>query len=136
MDAAQEQMLAELEELFELPAGTPPEEYAQRLATDVKLLAEVRERFEEGKSSGRFPLLSRCESDLPAGARDMFLVVGWRPLISPPERPWDRYPYGGNEEYYREDLYNGVASTTTDLRRFAREWLEELARAGYLGVGG
>ncbi len=141
LEAAREQMLAELDELFELPAGTPPEVFAQRLATDKELRTEVRERFERGRSSGKFPLLSRCESDFPAGAREMFLVVGWRLFIAPPAaaapaKPWDRKLYDGNEEHYREDLYNGIAFAATDLRRFAKEWLEELARAGYLGVGG
>ncbi|MDP9474290.1 MAG: hypothetical protein M3R38_01055 [Actinomycetota bacterium] len=132
-------MLAELEELFESPAGTPLEGFAQRLATDEELRAQVRERFEGGRSSGKFPLLSRCESGFPEEAKEMFLVVGWRLLVAPPaapERPWDREPYGGNEEHYREDLYNGIAFATTDLRRFADKWLEELRRVGYRGVGG
>lgn len=125
-----------MEELFQLPAGVRPEEFAPRLLCDVELHEAVRTRFEQGRASGKFPLLSRCESDFPPEAKDMFLVVGWVRLISSPERPWDRYPYEGDEESYREDLYNGVASDTTDLRRFAKEWLEELARAGYLGMEG
>jgi hypothetical protein len=53
-----------------------------------------------------------------------------------PEKPWDREPYNGNEEHYREDLYNGIAFAAKDLRRFADKWLEELGRVGYRGVGG
>jgi hypothetical protein len=139
LEAAREQILAELEELFELPAGTPPEAFTQRLAIDEELRTEVRKRFEQGRSSGKFPLLSRCESDFPTEAKEMFLVVGWRLLVAPPaapEKPWDREPYDGNEEHYREDLYNGIAFAATDLRSFADKWLEELGRVGYRGVGG
>ncbi len=140
LEAARGQILAELEELFELPAGTPPESFTQWLVIDEGLRKAVRKRFEQGKSSGKFPLLSMCESHFPREARKMFLVVGWRLLVaaSPaaPEKPWDREPYNGNEEHYREDLYNGVAFAATDLRRFADKWLEELGRVGYRGVGG
>ena len=122
LESAQEQVLAELEELFELPTGVRPEEFAQRLVTDLELRAEVRERFEQGRALGKFPLLSRSESDFPPEAREMFLVVGWVPLISTPERPWDRYPYDVDEESYREGLYNGEALTAkSDLRRVSRE---------------
>ncbi len=138
LEAAREQILAELEELFELPAGTPPESFMERLVIDEELRKTVRKRFEQGRSSGKFPLLSRCESHFPKEAREMYLVVGWRLLVSPaaPEKPWDRGPYNGNEEHYREALYNGEASAATDLQSFADEWLEELGRVGYLGVGG
>jgi hypothetical protein len=138
LEAARKQIVAELEELFELPAGTPPESFTQRLVIDEELRKAVRKRFEQGRSSSKYSLLARCESDFPIEAREMFLVVGWRLLVSSaaPEKPWDREPYNGNEEHYREDLYNGVAFAAKDLRWFADKWLEELRRVGYRGVGG
>ena len=37
-------------------------------------------------------------------------------------------------EAYRESLYAGMAFGFSDLRAFAREWLEELLRVGYYGM--
>lgn len=138
LEAAQEQALAELDDLLERPADVPRETFTQRLLEDRKLRKEVRERFERGKSSGKYPILSRYLSGLPDGVKEVFFAVRWAHLTAPPaspEKPWDYGPYNGNEESYREELYNGMAFAMTDLRGFSKEWLEELARVGYRGVG-
>jgi hypothetical protein len=64
--------------------------------------------------------------------------TGWTQLVveeeRPPYRPWDRAPWNGDVEAYREDLYGGMAFGLSDLRAFAQEWLEELVRVGYHGT--
>ncbi len=69
---------------------------------------------------------------------DEFFETGWirlaLPQPAPPRNPWDRAPWAGDREAYREDLYSGLAFAFTDLRAFAREWLEELLRVGYYGM--
>jgi hypothetical protein len=149
LEAAQKQISEELGELLKPPRVVPPEDLAeQRLENDKdrsfiewllqnEPLEQIRERFERNKSSGKFPLLSRYLSDLEDEAKEQFFAGGWRSLTispEPPKKPWDYAPYNGNEEFYREELYDGVVYAVTDLRQFAQEWLEELVRVGYQGV--
>jgi hypothetical protein len=104
---------------------------------DDELRDEFRDCFEQGRSSGTFPLLSGYLADLPDEEKEEFFEAGWLRMTIPPaptKEAWDRYLYKGNEKWYREALYNGAAAEATDLRSFAQEWLEELARAGYYGV--
>lgn len=53
-----------------------------------------------------------------------------------PYGPWDRAPWNGDVEVYREDLYGGMAFGLLDLLAFAQECPEELARVGYRGTKG
>jgi hypothetical protein len=50
-------------------------------------------------------------------------------------RPWALSSWEGDLEAYRGDLYAGMAFGMHDVRAFAREWLEELLRVGYYGMG-
>jgi hypothetical protein len=75
LETAQKQISEELAELFKPPGGAPREDLAEQhleddknrsflewlegLLQDDEPLEEIRERFEHGKSSGKFPLLSR-----------------------------------------------------------------------------
>jgi hypothetical protein len=74
---------------------------------------------------------------MPPEEQEQFFENGWIPLVAPlrrPEDPWDHLPWMGDKEAYREDLYSGLAFTHTDLRSFARGWLQELQRVGYHGM--
>lgn len=70
--------------------------------------------------------------------QDEFFETGWTrvalPSPGPSKYPWDRAPWEGDVEACREGLYAGMAFNFTDLRAFAREWLEELLRVGYYGM--
>jgi hypothetical protein len=97
------------------------------LGRDDELGNQLRERFEQGKSSGKFPLLSGYLSDFMDEEKEEFFRTGWLQMIimsppKPPKEPWDYSPYNGNEDMYRENLCNGVAHAVTDLRSFAQEW--------------
>lgn len=143
IEAAYEQVSEELDELLELPAGVSREDFLRRLLRDGKLSSEIRQRFEHGKSSGKFPLLSKFWADVPVdvkkevGEEALFRVI-WGSVATPPEppkKPWDYPPWNGDQEDYRESLYEGIAlDARSDLRRLAQEWLEELLRVGYHGV--
>jgi hypothetical protein len=135
--AAHEQIAKEIEELTQaVAAKVPRKAIFVRVVSggDDELPDEFRECFEQGRSSGRFPLLSGYLSDLPDEEKEEFFKAGWLRMFVPPalaEEPWNRPPYNGNEDWYKEALYNGEAAEPTDLRSFAQEWLEELARVGY-----
>ena len=72
------------------------------------------------------------------GEREGSFETDWTLLTveeaRPPYRPWERVPWSGNIDAYREDLYAGMAFGFSDLPAFVQEWLEELARVGYYGM--
>lgn len=142
---ARRKVLEELKELFGPAFGPAVEAYgrslAERLCEDDKgFVSAVKERFEEGRLNGEFPALS----DLLVGASDReierFFESGWTRVALPEpaphaeSNPWDLAPWCGDMEAYRESLYAGMAFGLSDLRAFAREWLEELLRVGYYGM--
>ncbi|MEW6635871.1 MAG: hypothetical protein AB1425_03560 [Actinomycetota bacterium] len=139
-------LLEELKELFGPAFGPALEAYgrslAERLLEDERLVAEVRERFEDGRAAGGFPALSELLSSRSDEEVEEFFRVGWaREVLPPPAegppstgRPWDYAPWDGDREAYREGLYAGMAFGFSDLRSFAREWLDELSRVGYYGM--
>lgn len=136
-------LLEELKGLFGPAFGPALEAYgrsfAERVSEDEGFRAEVRDRFERGRAWGGFPEISGLLAGMTEGERDEFFRTGWTRVVLPPEpagpseKPWDRAPWAGDREAYREDLYAGLAFTFTDLRAFSREWLEELLRVGYYG---
>src|SRR5215213_335511 len=141
-EARRRGLLQELKGLFG-PAFSPALEaygrsFAEALGQDEGFRAEVRDRFERGRALGGFPNLSALLSGMTPGQQDEFFETGWTRLIlpqpGPPTDPWDRAPWAGDREAYREDLYSGLAFAFTDLRAFAREWLDELSRVGYYGM--
>lgn len=136
-------LMQELKELFG-PAFGPAVEaqgrsFAERVREDEELAKGVRERFERGRESGKFPVLSDLLAGQSEAEVEEFFREGWPrevlPLPAPVARkPWDDAPWCGNLEAYREDLYFGISFGLPDLRAFAREWLEELLRVGYYGM--
>src|SRR5215213_6450611 len=141
-EARRRGLLQELKGLFG-PAFSPALEaygrsFAEAIGKDEGFRAEVRDRFERGRALGGFPKLSALLSGMTPEEKDEFFETGWTrvalPPPGPPEHPWDRAPWAGDRESYREDLYSGLAFTFTDMRAFAREWLEELLRVGYYGM--
>jgi hypothetical protein len=136
--------LEELKDLFGPAFGPAVEAYGRSLAErlcedDEGLVSAVKERFKEGRTNGEFPALS----DLLVGASneeiEEFFASGWTRVALPPSapsenNPWDFIPWDGDMEAYRESLYAGMAFGFSDLRAFAREWLEELLRVGYYGM--
>ena len=144
LEARRHGLLEELKRLFG-PAFAPAlkiygRSFAERICQDEGFRAEVRDRFERGRALGGFPRLSALLSGMTPEEQDEFLEGGWTRVVLPPapqgspEYPWDRPPWAGDRESYREDLYSGLAFNFTDLRTFAREWLEELLRVGYYGM--
>ena len=133
-------LLEELKDLFGLAFGPGVEAYgrsfAERLSEDEVLSSEVRERFEEGRAEGLFPALGELLCGMTDEERDDFFGTGWVGVVlpAPPRNPWDHAPWNGNLEAYREDLYSGMTFGMPDLRPFAREWIEELARVGCHGM--
>ena len=142
LEARRRGLLEELKGLFGPAFGPALEIYgrsfAERIGRDEGFRAEVRDRFERGRTFGGFPKLSALLSGMKSEEQDKFFESGWTrvalPPPGPPEHPWDRAPWAGDREAYRQDLYSGLAFTLTDLRTFAREWLEELLRVGYYGM--
>jgi hypothetical protein len=115
------------------------EAFIEELRGDEEFLREIRERFEQGRLHGNYPLLSEVLSGEPEDYREAFLsILGMqaaRSLLPPKYQPWDESPFNGSMYAYREELYTGMAYTYEDeLRDFAQEWLEELARVGYRGM--
>jgi len=141
LKAAYRQIVREIEELAESATEVPRSKLVeQALGRDDELCDQFRRRFEQGKSAGKFPLLSGYLAGLPDEENEEFFRTGWLQMITspprPPQEPWDYSPYNGNQDFYREELYDGVACAVTDLRSFAQEWLKELERVGYYGVSG
>lgn len=112
--------------------------FAERISQDAGFRAEVRDRFERGRSLGGFPELSALIGGMSEEELEEFFASGWTDIALPPsgpsENPWDWPPWEGDIESYRQDLYAGMAFCSTDLRSFAREWLDELRRVGYYGM--
>lgn len=141
-DAHRRRLLEELKGLFGPAFGPALEAYgrsfAERISEDEGFRAEIRDRFERGRAWGGFPELSSLLGGMSPEEEDEFFASGWTrvalPPPGPPQNPWDRAPWAGDREAYREGLYSGLAFSFTDLRSFAREWLEELARVGYYGM--
>ncbi|QYJ15615.1 hypothetical protein Rxycam_01439 [Rubrobacter xylanophilus DSM 9941] len=141
-EARRRRLLEELKGLFGPAFGPALEAYgrsfAERISEDEGFRAEIRDRFERGRALGGFPELSSLLAGMTREEEDEFFETGWTRLVLPPsapsENPWDRAPWLGDREAYREDLYSGLAFAFTDLRSFAREWLEELLRVGYYGM--
>lgn len=135
-------LLEELKGLFGPAFGPALEAYgrsfAERISEDEGFRAEIRDRFERGRAWGGFPELSSLLVGMSPEEEDEFFETGWTRVALPPagptEIPWDRAPWDGDKESYREGLYAGMAFSFTDLRAFAREWLEELLRVGYYGM--
>jgi hypothetical protein len=141
-DAHRRRLLEELKGLFGPAFGPALEAYgrsfAERISEDEGFRAEIRDRFERGRAWGGFPELSALLAGMTKEEEDEFFETGWTrvalPPPGPPQNPWDRAPWLGDRDAYREDLYAGLAFSFTDLRAFAREWLEELLRVGYYGM--
>jgi hypothetical protein len=81
--------LEERKELFEPPAEVSPAEFSARLEEDEELLNEIRERFEQGRTSGRFPALSEFLSHLSVKEPEKFFKTGGRQAYYPVESPED-----------------------------------------------
>lgn len=141
-DTHRRRVLEELKGLFGPAFGPALEAYgrsfAERISEDEDFRVEIRDRFERGRAWGGFPELSSLLAGMSPEEEDEFFASGWTrvalPPAGPPENPWDRAPWAGDREAYREGLYSGLAFSFTDLRTFAREWLEELLRVGYYGM--
>ena len=67
-----EQRLQELNELFEPPARVSPAKWSARIEEDEEVRNKIRERFERGIASGRFPALSEFFSHLSAKEEESF----------------------------------------------------------------
>ena len=142
LEARRRRLLDEFKGLFGPAFGPALDAYgrsfSERIGQDKGFRDEVRDRFERGRALGGFPNLSALLSGMTPGQQDEFFETGWTRLIlpppGPPTNPWDRAPWAGDREAYREDLYSGLAFAFTDLRAFAREWLDELSRVGYYGM--
>src|SRR5215211_3330582 len=132
--AHQRALLRELSYLFGPEVGpelqTHGYSFAERLAGDEELVAEICRRFEAARSEGRFPILSALLTETSDEELEEFFRCGWANMALPSressvQRPWDPSPWDGDLEAYREDLYAGMAFGMRDMRAFAREWLEE-----------
>jgi hypothetical protein len=141
--AHQRALLRELSYLFGPEVGPEIQvhghSFAERLAGDEELVAEICKRFQAARSWGRFPILSALLTETSDEDLEEFFRSGWAHMALPPressvQRPWDPSPWDGDLEAYREDLYAGMAFGMRDMRAFAREWLEELLRVGYYGM--
>jgi hypothetical protein len=141
--AHQRALLRELSYLFGPEVGpelqTHGYSFAERLAGDEELVAEICRRFEAARSESRFPILSALLTEISDEELEEFFRSGWANMALPSressvQRPWDPSPWDGDLEAYREDLYAGMAFGMRDMRAFAREWLEELLRVGYYGM--
>src|SRR5215207_6846431 len=133
-------LLEELKGLFGPAFGPALEAYgrsfAERIGQDEGFRAEVHDRFERGRALGGFPGLSALLSGMTPEEQREFFETGWTRVALPPPGPPEEpcALWAGDREAYREDLYSGLAFAFTDLRAFAREWLEELSRVGYYGM--
>src|SRR5919107_2100815 len=141
--AYQRALLRELAYMFGPEVGpailTHGHSFAERLAGDKELVAEICNRFETARSEGRFPILSSLLTETSDKDLEQFFRSGWAQMALPPRessdpQPCDESPWEGDLEAYREDLYAGMAFGMPDMRAFAREWLEELLRVRYYGM--
>lgn len=140
-------ILEELKELFGPAFGPAVEAYGRSLAErlcedDERFVASIARGFEDGRARGEFPALSELLAGATGEQVEEFFKFGWTHIALPGEgaappiesKPWDFAPWCGDVEAYRESLYAGMAFGLSDLRAFAREWLEELLRVGYHGM--
>ncbi|MBD0327902.1 MAG: hypothetical protein ICV68_15840 [Pyrinomonadaceae bacterium] len=74
-------MLAELDELFGLEQTAYGESYMERLWEDEELSTKIRERFERGKASEKFPALSDFLSNLSTKEKEVFFKTGGEQAI-------------------------------------------------------
>ena len=100
--------------------------FAERLAGDEELVAEICERFETARSEGRFPILTALLTETSDEDLEVFFRSGWAHMALPQRessmrRSCDVSPWEGDLEAYREDLYAGMAFGMHDMRVFARE---------------
>lgn len=131
-----------MKELFGPAFGPGVEAYgrsfAECLCEDDALVAEVRDRFERSRVEGSFPALGELLSTMADEERkeSLFAPMGaCSPAPAcPAEEPLGPSSVNGNLEAYREDVYSRMTFGLPDLRAFAQEWLEELARVGYHGM--
>ena len=80
----EERRLAELDELFGPQRDAYGESYQERLREDEEVSARVRERFERGKASGKYPALSAYLSNLSDKEKEMFFKTEYGPQILGP----------------------------------------------------
>jgi hypothetical protein len=135
----QRRLNEELKELFRPVVAERMEEFIEELRSDEGFLREIRERFEQGRLRGNYPALSEELCDVPEDYQEaclsVFAMQAARSLLPTKNQPWDESPFNGSMDACREELYNGMAYAYRDeLRDFAQEWLEELARVGYRGM--
>lgn len=141
-EGCRRRLLEELKGLFGPAFGPALEAYgrtfAERISQDEHFRSEVADRFERGRALGGFPELSSIIGGMDPRERDRFFREGWTQAALPPsvgsEEPWDRAPWEGDLEAYREDLYDGMAYAFSSVRDLFEEWLEELLRVGYYGM--
>src|SRR5215211_5229745 len=80
----EERRLAELDELFGPERDTYGESYQERLREDEEVSARVRERFERGKASGKYPALSAYLSNLSDKEKEIFFKTEYGPQLLGP----------------------------------------------------
>ncbi len=133
----------EIEELLDPEVGrasrTRDGSISERLNRGAGFVGEVRERYEKGRSAGRFSGLSAWLDETADEDIEWFFRIGWLRIAlasptKPEPNPWDHAPWNGDMQAYREDLYAGMTFGLPDIRALAREWLEELLRVGYHGM--
>jgi len=79
-----ERRLAELAELFGPEEAAYGESYRERLREDEEVSARVRERFERGKASGKYPALSAYLSNLSDKEKEIFFKTEYGPQVLGP----------------------------------------------------
>lgn len=118
-------LLGELKGLFGIAFGPGVEAYgrsfAERISQDEGFRAEARDRFERGKAWGGFPELSALLSGRSNEEQDEFFEAGWTRVALPSpgssKDPWDRAPWEGDVEAYREGLYGRAKEGEPEPRR-------------------
>src|SRR5215217_2443988 len=79
-----ERRLAELAELFGPEEAAYGQLYRERLREDEEVSARVRERFERGKASGKYPALSAYLSNLTDKEKEIFFKTQYGPQLLGP----------------------------------------------------
>ena len=75
---------SELAELFGPEQAAYGESYRERLREDEEVSARVRERFERGKASGKYPALSAYLSNLTDKEKEIFFKTQYGPQLLGP----------------------------------------------------
>ena len=105
LESAHEQITREIEELTQSSPGISQRALAERALSggDDELRDELRSRFDHGRLSGKFPLLSWYSSELSDEEKEEFFRADWLrvaiPPPEPPKEPWEYALYNGDEEY-------------------------------------